>query len=188
MLSRYDDRVRTLCAVIGLLGVLSSLGCSRDPQAPGVDLAMATDDLGSPADLSASSDLSTALSTDLNGCTFQFGATSAYETSSGNQLAPRGGTTDAASVVTIRAAVPSTTIVPMTILYATGSASCTQANFANSVVMTSTAGGPGETEYSEYIPALSAGTHVCWKVAADTCGTRLFNPPPTLPSFDYTTQ
>lgn len=179
--------MRTLCALIGFVGVLSSLGCSKDPQAPGVDLAMATDDMGSSADLSASSDLSTAMSPDLNGCPFQFGATSAFETSSGNQLPARGGTTEAASVVTIRVAIPAVTTVPMTILYATGSASCAQANFSNSVVMTSGTGGPGETEYSEYIPALSAGTHVCWKVAADTCETRLFHPPPNMPSFDYTT-
>jgi hypothetical protein len=145
---------------------------------PGVDLVAASmPDLTDPFPTS----------TDLFGCTFQFGKTAAFETTSGSELPPQGGVTDAGSVVNIRVVIPAVTNVALTIFYARA-ASCAQANFSSSVAMTSSEGGPGRTEYNEYIPAFAAGTHVCWKVAADTCGTRLVNPPPGMPAFDYTTQ
>ncbi len=118
-------------------------------------------------------------------CPFRFGATWALETASSVRLPETGGTTDAASVVTVIAHTSGS--VPPSILYQNNPTSCAAATFPSSAPMTAIGSDPEGDGFSGIIPAFPIGTHVCWKLAVPVCGVTAASAPAGLPAFDYTT-
>lgn len=159
--------------------------CSQTSTTPGP-----TADLYGAADLALLGDLGdrdmTDVPGDLRGCGFQFGTTSATDTASGDPVALRGGSTDHASVVTIEVKFPGVQSEVLTVRYQSGIANCAQATFSKSELMMTGGTSPGSI-YTAYLPAVAAGTHVCWKVSAAACGGTITDPPAGMVSYDYTT-
>lgn len=167
--------MRILCAL-----ALALLGCGT--AAPPVD---------PPADRSdppPSRPLDPALpgASSLAGCPFVIRHIVAVQAAESVVLPLNGGTTDAASVVQVRAFT--SVAGPLTLRYKTGLADCTGATFPSSLRMSDVSGAEGDREYEAVVPAFRSGTHVCWQLVADVCGTSLTSPPAGAPAFDYTTK
>lgn len=118
-------------------------------------------------------------------CPFRFGATWALETASSVRLPATGGTTDAASVVTVIAHTSGSS--PPSILYQQNPPSCAAATFPSSAPMTAIGSDQEGEGFSGIIPAFPLGTHVCWKLAVPVCGVTATSAPAGMPSFDYIT-
>lgn len=120
-----------------------------------------------------------------SGCPFDFGSTFAIETYSSVRLPPSGGVTDYASVVTVIA--HSTIEAPLAIRYETHAGDCAGVSFSQAVLMVDVGREPEGEGYTGVIPSFPRGTHVCWKVAAEACGTTIAIPLRGSLAFDYTT-
>lgn len=168
----YDGPMRIALALV-LLGCGTTAPPVEMPSNPGSPPAAAAD----PASTGASS---------LTGCPFVIRRVVAVQAAESVLLPLRGGTTDAASVVQIRAF---TSIAgPLTVRYQTGLPDCARATFPSSLHMQDVSGPDVEREYEATVPAFRSGTHVCWQLAADVCGTTLTSPSDAVPAFDYTTK
>lgn len=166
--------MRTLCALaLALLGCGTAAPPADPPSSPDRPPAGTVD----PASTGASS---------LTGCPFVIRRVVAVQAAESVVLPLNGGTTDAASVVQVRAF---TNIAgPLAVRYQTGGADCAGAALASSLRMDDLSGADGEREYEATVPAFRSGTHVCWQLVADVCGTTLTSPPAGAPAFDYTTK
>jgi hypothetical protein len=119
-------------------------------------------------------------------CSFRFVSTTAAETVSGDLLAARGDTTDAASVVTVY--VKTSTLTEPVIRYTAGVANCATASFKETVPMVYIGTDPDGDNFSGIIPAFAPQTHVCWKILAPVCGVKVSAPEAGSPSNEYTTK
>jgi hypothetical protein len=170
--------MRTLCALALALALIVGCGTAAPPADPSsrpdsTPPAGATD----PASTGASS---------LTGCPLAIRRVQVVQAAESVPLPLRGGTTDAASIVLVFAYT--NLAGPLTVRYQSGLGDCARATFPSSVNMDDIGAHDGEQGYSGTLPAFRSGTHVCWKLAADVCGTTLTSPSAGEPAFDYTTK